>query len=98
MGSLLDSFSLPIFLELSLFYLRFELLKDTTEGLNVKVERFQLHQLISHEPLHQVFKLVGQVLPTGLDDLLRVFLEVNQESVDLIFGKFMMIGLFKDPL
>jgi hypothetical protein len=54
--------------------------------------------LISHEPLHQVVKLVGKVLPTSLDDLLRVFLEVNQESVDLIFGEFVMRSLFKDPL
>jgi hypothetical protein len=33
-----------------------------------------------------------------LDDLLRVFLEVNQESVDLIFGELVVRSLFKDPL
>jgi len=77
LGSLLGSFGLPILLELSLFDLRLVLLEHASVCLYVKVEGFQLDQLISHEPLHQVVELVGQVLPTDLDDLLRVFLEVN---------------------
>ena len=98
LGSLLGSFCLPVLLELSLFHLGLVLLEHASVCLYVKVEGFQLHELISHEPLHQVVKLVGQVLPTDLDDLLRVILEVNQETMDLIFGEFVMRGLFKDPL
>lgn len=77
LGSLLGSFGFPILLELSLFDLRLVLLEHASELLYVEVEGFQLHELICHEPLHQVVKLVGQILPTDLDDLLRVFLEVN---------------------
>ena len=96
--SLLGSFGLPIFLKLSLSNLRLELLEDISEGLNVKIEGFQLHLLVSHKPLHQVVKLVGQVLSTCLDDLLRVFLEINQETMDFIFGEFVMRSFFKYPL
>jgi hypothetical protein len=94
LGSLLGSFGLPIFLKLSLFHLRLVLLEHASVCLYVKVEGFQLHELISDEPLHQVVELVGQILPTDLDYLLRVFLEINQETVDLIFGEFVVRSLF----